>query len=139
MIEFKKDFERNETTLMEVTSNNEEDEGKTNEPDLQLEVYEDKEYDIEEVKYWNFVAKKRAPKPDIIRTLVYKVPDQVKSTSLLLTKSTQKSNSEITITRVLTNNNSSTSGNKTRFNKLNLTALDMAHYNSNKTTILVFY
>ena len=107
------------------------------EEDLQLEVYEDKEYDIEEVKYWNFVAKKRAPKPDIIRTLVYKVPEQIKST--LLNQQQQqttniKSNSEITITRVLTNNNNASGGNKNRFNKLNLTALDMAHYNSNKTT-----
>ena len=139
---------REEETRMEVSVENTfsggvEEEGNA---ELQLEVYEDKEYDIEEVKYWNFVAKKRTPKPDIIRTLVYKVPEQTKTTIAAQTsklmnpdsvdakQQLNKSNSEIQITRVLTNNTSAS--NRNRFNKLNLTALDMAHYNahSNKTS-----
>ena len=40
-----------------------------------MEVYEDKDYDIEEIKFWNFMFKNKNIKPTIIRTVVYKVPE----------------------------------------------------------------
>ncbi len=43
--------------------------------DLHMEVFEDKDYDIEEVKFWNFISKSKGSKPNVIRTLVYKVPE----------------------------------------------------------------
>ena len=42
---------------------------------LRMHVYEDKEYDIEEVKFWNFISKNKGVKPSIIRTVVYKCPE----------------------------------------------------------------
>jgi hypothetical protein len=90
------------------------------EPDLQLEVYEDKEYDVEEVKYINFMTKKRAIKPEIIRTLIYKVPE--------IPKPKQVPMSSPSITPV-TSSRQSTQPNRNR-NSLNVTALDMAHYNT---------
>ncbi|RNA10573.1 hypothetical protein BpHYR1_026486 [Brachionus plicatilis] len=43
--------------------------------DLKMQVYEDKDYDIEEIKFWNFVSKNKGIKPNVIRTIVYKVPE----------------------------------------------------------------
>jgi hypothetical protein len=41
-----------------------------------MSVFEDKEYDIEEVKYLNFMSKYRGySKPAIVRTIVYKHPE----------------------------------------------------------------
>lgn len=42
---------------------------------LRMEVFEDKDYDIEEVKFWNFISKNKGMKPSIIRTVVYKYPE----------------------------------------------------------------
>ena len=43
---------------------------------LKMEVYEDKDYDIEEIKFWNFMAKNKShTKPSIVKTSVYKVPE----------------------------------------------------------------
>ncbi len=42
---------------------------------LRMAVFEDKEYDIEEVKFWNFISKNKGLKPSIIRTVVYKYPE----------------------------------------------------------------
>ena len=42
---------------------------------LKMEVFEDKDYDIEEVKFWNFISKNKGVKPSIIRTVVYKYPE----------------------------------------------------------------
>lgn len=42
---------------------------------LKMEVFEDKDYDIEEVKFWNFISKNKGIKPSIIRTVVYKYPE----------------------------------------------------------------
>lgn len=42
---------------------------------LKMEVYDDKDYDIEEIKFWNFISKNKGVKPSIIRTIVYKVPE----------------------------------------------------------------
>lgn len=46
---------------------------------LRMEVYEDKEYDVEEVKFWNFISKNKGIKPSIIRTAVYKCPESTYS------------------------------------------------------------
>ena len=43
--------------------------------DLNMEVYEDKDYDIEEVRFWNFISRSKGAKPNLIRTYVYKVPE----------------------------------------------------------------
>ena len=40
-----------------------------------MEVYEDQDYDIEEIKFWNFMSRNKNIKPTIIRTVVYKVPE----------------------------------------------------------------
>jgi len=43
---------------------------------LKMEVYEDKDYDIEEIKFWNFMSKNKSQtKPSIVKTSVYKVPE----------------------------------------------------------------
>ncbi|CAF0762855.1 unnamed protein product [Brachionus calyciflorus] len=42
---------------------------------LKMEVYDDKDYDIEEIKFWNFISKNKGIKPSVIRTIVYKVPE----------------------------------------------------------------
>ena len=69
---------KNETSLKkshddDVEKNEEEEEKRE---DLQMEVYEDKEYDIEEVKFWNFISKSKGRKSNVIRTLIYKVPKE---------------------------------------------------------------
>jgi len=46
---------------------------------LRMEVYEDKEYDVEEVKFWNFISKNKGIKPSVIRTAVYKCPESTYS------------------------------------------------------------
>ena len=43
--------------------------------DLQMDVIDDKDYDVEEIKFWNFISKNRGVKPNVIRTIVYKVPE----------------------------------------------------------------
>lgn len=56
---------------------------------LKMEVFEDKDYDIEEVKFWNFISKNKGIKPSIIRTVVYKYPESsyiVKKTPVYLPK-----------------------------------------------------
>ena len=64
-------------TLIKMNANNNEtdDREATNEPTLHMEVFEDKEYEIEEVNFWNFVAKNKGAKPSVIRTCVYKCPE----------------------------------------------------------------
>jgi hypothetical protein len=42
---------------------------------LKMTVFEDKDYDIEEVKFWNFISKNKGIKPSVIRTVVYKYPE----------------------------------------------------------------
>ncbi len=42
---------------------------------LDMNVYEDKDYDIDEVKILNFISKSKSTKPTIVRTLVYKTPE----------------------------------------------------------------
>jgi hypothetical protein len=45
-------------------------------PILQMDVFDDKDYDIEEIKFWNFISKnKGCGKSNIVRTIVYKVPE----------------------------------------------------------------
>ena len=47
-----------------------------NDESLKMEVYEDKDYDIEEIKFWNFMSKNKShTKPSIVKTSVYKVPE----------------------------------------------------------------
>jgi hypothetical protein len=46
-----------------------------NESGLILEAIEDEDYDIDEIRFWNFISKNKNAKPNIIRTLVYKHPD----------------------------------------------------------------
>lgn len=108
------------------------------EPNLVLEVYEDKEYDIEEVKYWNFISKKKQPKPDIIRTLVYKVPEPIKAVKppapLPVTHVSPTPTSGAIIHPAITPVSKSAAKpisheKASKFSALHLTALDMAHYN----------
>jgi hypothetical protein len=40
-----------------------------------MHVFHDKDYDIEEVKFWNFISKNKGLKPSVIRTVVYKHPE----------------------------------------------------------------
>lgn len=42
---------------------------------LRMEVFEDKEYDIEEVRFWNFISRNKGVKPSVVRTVVYKCPE----------------------------------------------------------------
>ena len=54
-----------------------------------MEVYEDKDYDTEEIKFWNFMSKNKGIKPIIIRTVVYKFHGHsmlLKNVKLLLSK-----------------------------------------------------
>ena len=45
-------------------------------PTLRMEVFDDKDYDIEEIKFWNFISKNKGTgKSNIVRTIVYKVPE----------------------------------------------------------------
>jgi len=43
--------------------------------ELQMDSVDDKEYDIEEIKFWNFVAKNESAIKPTVRTMVYKYPD----------------------------------------------------------------
>ncbi len=52
--------------------------------DLHMHVHEDTDYDIEEIRFWNFISSKSKNAPGslhqsksnhIVRTLVYKVPE----------------------------------------------------------------
>ena len=63
--------ERKENIDLNVVTAKEEKENEC----LKMEVFEDKEYDIEEVKFWNFISKNKGVKPSIIRTVVYKYPE----------------------------------------------------------------
>jgi hypothetical protein len=65
----------NGTLIKMDISNLKEDKVRTNEATLEMEVYEDKEYDIEEVRFWNFISKNKGTKPSVIRTCVYKCPE----------------------------------------------------------------
>jgi hypothetical protein len=100
-----------------------------NQSDLQLDVYEDKEYDIEEVKYINFMTKKRAIKPDIIRTLIYKVPEMPRPKQAFINPQ-QPSITPVTHhQQQQAAKRQPTSATRNR-KSLNVTALDMTHYNT---------
>lgn len=43
---------------------------------LVMDCYDDPEYDIEEVRFWNFMSRNKTnTKPSLIKTLVYRVPE----------------------------------------------------------------
>jgi hypothetical protein len=42
---------------------------------LTMEAKEDSDYDIDEIRFWNFISKNKGVKPNIIRTVVYKIPE----------------------------------------------------------------
>lgn len=62
----------NQDFLSNISEKNEPD---NQNEDLVMQVHDDKDYDIEEIKFWNFVSKNKGIKPNVIRTVVYKVPE----------------------------------------------------------------
>ena len=83
LLEFKKEFENEKPTELapsqprQIDQDDERSKKEESETsiDLNMEVFEDKDYDIEEVKFWNFISKSKGAKPNLIRTYVYKVPE----------------------------------------------------------------
>lgn len=81
--EFKTEFENEKSNFPSknlesqnfLTKKNEKNESDDQNQDLVMQVYDDKDYDIEEIKFWNFVSKNKGIKPNVIRTIVYKVPE----------------------------------------------------------------
>ena len=79
-VEFKREFENEQPTELALSKKQKPDKHDAKpEPeaavDLNMEVFEDKDYDIEEVRFWNFISKSKGAKPNLIRTYVYKVPE----------------------------------------------------------------
>lgn len=81
--EFKIEFENEKSNFPfkhpgyqnQFSKENEKSEPGEQNEDLKMQVYDDKDYDIEEIKFWNFVSKNKGIKPNVIRTIVYKVPE----------------------------------------------------------------
>jgi hypothetical protein len=79
--EFESDFENLKYKVNEICMKEEKsfielkNEENANSSSLHMEVYEDKDYDIEEIKSWNFNSKNKSIKQNIIRTHVYKYPE----------------------------------------------------------------
>ena len=61
--------------MKDLSENTNENNNNQETASLKMEVYEDKDYDIEEIKFWNFITKNKSTKSNIIRTLVYTIPE----------------------------------------------------------------
>ena len=104
-LEFQKEFENEisnfplkQCTNEKTAQQTEEKTQNSNDADLKMEVYEDQDYDIEEIKFWNFMSKNKGMKPSIIRTAVYKVPETqyvVKKCEVTVSSSSNKEKIEI--------------------------------------------
>lgn len=108
--EFRKEFE-NEIANQSVASSDREMKDSENNQNnqsssdhqntLHMEVYEDKDYDIEEIKYWNFRSKlNKSVKSNTVRTIVYKVPESsyiVKKVYVKIKSSTSGTNKQTNV------------------------------------------